>query len=262
LRIAEHRFSIVTVVDRGVLCKSKFEARALHEGGNMENQPTTLTVQWVREETTQMRLICLNGEEVWSFIPGQVAVLGIEGAGESYFAIASAPEDKGGMEFLIRKGGGVSEALFGVGRGAAVQVKGPVGKGFPIDQYRGRDFILACVGSAIAPIRGVLRSVSYRRADFGRIVLVCGVRYPGDFPFRQEVEGWQQSNIEVILTVSRPEGLDWDGKTGYVQSHFGEAVEGLSQPVAMICGMKAMMEQSRDELIRLGVAATEILTNY
>jgi NAD(P)H-flavin reductase len=30
----------------------------------------------------------------------------------------------------------------------------------------------------------------------------------------------------------------------------------------MICGMKAMLEQSRDELIRLGVVATEILTNY
>lgn len=228
----------------------------------MENQPTTFTVQWVREETTQMRLISLNGEKVWSFIPGQVAVLGIGGVGESYFAIASAPEDKGGMEFLIRKGGGVSEALFGVKRGAAVQVKGPVGKGFPIDQYPGCDFILACVGSAIAPIRGVLRSICYRRANFGKIVLVYGVRHPGDFPFLHEVEGWQQSNIEVVLTVSRPEGLDWDGKTGYVQSHFGEALEGLSQPVAMICGMKAMTEQSRDELIRLGVAATEILTNY
>ena len=228
----------------------------------MENQPTTFTVQQVREETPQMRLISLNGEKVWSFIPGQVAVLGIEGVGESYFAIASAPEDKEGMEFLIRKGGGVSEALFGVKRGAPVQVKGPVGKGFPIDQYRGRDFILACVGSAIAPMRGVVRSICYRRADFGKIVLVYGVRHPTEFPFLHEVEGWQQSQIEVILTVSRPEGFDWDGKTGYVQSHFREALEGLSQPVAMICGMKAMMEQNRDELTRLGVAATEILTNY
>ena len=228
----------------------------------MENQPTIFTVQWVREETPQMRLISLNGEKVWSFVPGQVAVLGIEGVGESYFAIASAPEDKGGMEFLIRKGAGVSEALFGVRQGASVQGRGPLGRGFPIDQYGGRDFILACVGSAIAPIRGVLRSVCYRRANFGKIVLVYGVRHPEDFAFSHEVEGWRQSHIEVILTVSRPEGLGWSGKTGYVQSHLREALEGLSQPVAMICGMKTMMEQSRDELLRLGVAATEILTNY
>ncbi len=228
----------------------------------MEKQPTIFTVQWVREETAQMRLISLNGERVWSFIPGQIAILGIRGVGESYFAIASAPEDKAGMEFLIRKGEGVSEALFGVKRGNPVQGKGPLGRGFPIDQYRGRDFILAAVGSAIAPIRGVLRSICYRRADFGKIVLVYGVRHPDDFPLLHEVEGWQQLHIRVILTVSHPEGQDWNGKTGYVQAHFREALKGLSQPVAMICGMEAMLEQSRDELIRLGVRATEILTNY
>jgi len=182
--------------------------------------------------------------------------------GESYFAIASAPEDKGGMEFLIRKSEGVSQALFEVRKGDLVQGKGPLGKGFPIDQYRGRDFILASVGSAIAPIRGVLRSVCYRKADFGKIVLVYGVRYPDEFAFLNEIKDWRQSNIEVILTVSRPEGTGWQGKIGHVQSHFNEALKGLSQPVAMICGMKAMMEQSEDELLHLGVAATEILTNY
>ena len=228
----------------------------------MERQPTAFSVQWVRGETAQMRLICLNGAKVWSFIPGQVAVLGIEGVGESYFAIASAPEDKGGMEFLIREGQGVSRALFGARRGDLVQGKGPLGRGFPIDKHQGRDFILAAVGSAIAPVRGVLRSISSRRADFGKIVLVYGVRRPEDFPFLHEVDGWQKSGIEVILTVSRPEGAGWTGRTGYVQSHFAEALRGLSQPIAMICGMKPMVEQSQHELIRLGVAGTEILTNY
>jgi len=228
----------------------------------MGDQPTTFTVQRVKDETAQTRLISVKGRQNWSFIPGQVAVLGIEGLGESYFAIASAPEDKGGMEFLIRKGKGVSEALFEAKISDPVQAKGPVGKGFPIDQYRGRDLILACVGSAIAPMRSVLRSICYRRADFGKVVLVYGVRYPEDFSFAREMKDWQQSNIKVILTVSRPEGQKWDGKTGHVQSHFKEALKGLAQPVALICGMKAMMEQSREELVRLGVGANEVLTNY
>jgi len=228
----------------------------------MENQPTIFTVQGVREETAQMRLISLNGDKVWSFIPGQVAVLGIEGIGESYFAIASAPEDKQGMDFLIKKGGGVSETLFELGQGAQVQGKGPLGKGFPIDQYRGRDLLLACVGSAIAPIRSVLRSIFYRRTDFGKTLLVYGARYPDDFALLNEVKDWQQSDIDVVLICSRPEGYDWKGKTGHIQSHFDETIKGLEQPVAMICGMKAMMEQSRDELVRLGVRENEILTNY
>lgn len=228
----------------------------------MRNESSTFTVQWVRQETAQMRLISLNGKKVWSFIPGQVAILGIDGVGESYFAIASAPEDKGGMEFLVQIGEGVSKALFGVKIGDLVQGKGPLGKGFPIDYYPERDFILVAVGSAIAPIRGVLRSICYRRPHFGKIVLVYGVRHPMDFPLLDEVEGWQRFQIEVILTVSCPEGTDWTRRTGYVQAYFGEALRRLHQPVAMICGMNAMLEQSREELICLGVSAIEILTNY
>jgi sulfhydrogenase subunit gamma (sulfur reductase) len=228
----------------------------------MEDKPINLTVQSVRNEAAQTRVISLNGGKVWSFTPGQIAVLGIEGVGESYFAIASAPEDKEGMEFLVKKGGGVSEALFEIKKGDSVQAKGPVGKGYPIEQYRGRDLVLACVGSAIAPMRSVLRSVCNRRADFGKIVLFYGARYPEDFSFAQEVKDLQKSGIDVVLTVSRPEGKEWTGKTGHVQSHFGEVLKGLSKPVALICGMKAMMEESREELTRLGVAADEILTNF
>ncbi len=228
----------------------------------MRNQSTTFTVQWVREETVQMRLISLNGKKVWSFIPGQVAILGINGVGESYFAIASAPEDKGGMEFLVQIGEGVSKALFGVKTGDLVQGKGPVGKGFPIDSYPGRDLILATVGSAIAPIRGVLRSICLRRRDFGKIVLVYGVRQPRDFPLLDEIQDWRRSDIAVVLTVSQSEGSHWNGEVGYVQSHFKDAMRGLRQPIAIICGMEAMVEQSREELISLGMLASEVLTNY
>jgi NAD(P)H-flavin reductase len=229
--------------------------------GKMSNQWDTFTVQAVREETAEMRLLSVSGQKVWSFITGQVAVLGINGVGESYFAIASAPEDKGGMDFLIRKGKGVSEALFGLGRGDRLQGRGPIGKGFPIDEYRGRDFMLAAVGSAISPIRSVLRSICRRRTDFGRVALIYGARHPQDFAFRPEMEDWRKSDVHIVLTVSRPEGYDWVGRTGHVQSHFREVLPELRQPVSMICGMEAMMGQSTEELIRLGVASTDILTN-
>ena len=94
-----------------------------------------------------------------------------------------------------------------------------------------------------------------------KIVLIYGARYPKDFCFLQETEDWQQSQIEVILTASRPEG-EWKEKSGYVELYFEEALKGLSKPLALICGMKAMMEQSREELTRLGVDESEILSNY
>jgi NAD(P)H-flavin reductase len=111
-------------------------------------------------------------------------------------------------------------------------------------------------------MRSVLRSIGYRRDDFGKVNAVFGVRTPADFPFPDEIENWQEAGINVIPTMSRPEGTDWTGKTGYVSTHFGKVITELKNPVALLCGMKAMQEQSRDELLKLNIPAEEILTNY
>jgi NAD(P)H-flavin reductase len=229
----------------------------------MDVVPTIFTVRKVKTETEQMRLLSLEAEKQWwSFIPGQVAILGREGIGESYYVIASAPDDKSGMDVLVKDGKGVSAALFRANRGDQIQGKGPIGKGFPIDNYLGRDFIFAAVGSAIAPMRSVIRHMGTRRGQSGKVSLIYGVRFPEDFPFLHEMKDWEKSGIQITLTISRPEGRNWTGKTGYVHLHFQEALKKLHQPVALICGMKAMQEQSRDELVKLGVAPNEVLTNY
>ena len=228
----------------------------------MDNNPISLSVQWARKETAAMSLISLNTEHIWQFIPGQVAILSKEGVGESYFAIASAPEDRKGLEFLVRNGEGVSAFLFTAKVGDSVSGKGPLGKGFPVDNHVGRDLFLSAVGSAIAPLRSVLRSICHRRMEFGKVVLVYGVRQAEEFPLLDEMKEWRTNGIEVILTVSLPEAGTWTGKIGHVQSHFREALGGLRQPVAMICGMEAMIQQSRDELARLGIPPDEILTNF
>jgi sulfhydrogenase subunit gamma (sulfur reductase) len=228
----------------------------------MESPSNSYTVQWLRQETLQMKVISLGGMPVWSFIPGQIAILGVSGVGESYYAIASAPEDKDGMEFLVKDGAGVSGSLYQAKAGDPVQAKGPVGKGFPIENYRGRDFLITAIGSAMAPMRSVLRSICRHRQDFGKISFIYGARLAGDFPFLSEVNDWRKAGVQVVLSASRAEGTDWTGAKGHVQAHFARALAELSHPVALICGMKAMQQQSRDELVRLGVLPDEILTNF
>lgn len=228
----------------------------------MTDEPQTMKITAISEETAQTKLITVQPESDWEFVPGQVAVVGVEGVGESYFAIASAPEDKGMLQFLVKDGKGVAGAIFNLKVGDTVQVKGPVGKGFPIDKYKGRDLIIEAVGTAIAPMRGVIRSLMRRRGDFGKVTAIFGVRVPEDFPFRDEMEEWKQAGIETTLTISRPEGTEWEGETGYVQAHCEEVLEDLDKPVALVCGMKEMMQQSREELCRLGVDECDVLTNY
>lgn len=228
----------------------------------MAEEITIFTVKKITTETEQMRLLSLETTKKWSFIPGQVAVLMVEGLGESYYAIASAPDDKDYMDVLVKDGKGVSAALFRVNQGDRIEGKGPIGKGFPVDNYTQRDFIIAAVGSAISPMRSVIRHICIRREQFGKVSLVYGVRIPTDFPFVDEMKDWEKSGIKITLTISRPEGTAWNGKTGYVHSHFREVLKKLNQPVALISGMRAMQDQSRAELVKLGVKPEETLTNY
>ena len=72
----------------------------------------------------------------------------------------------------------------------------------------------------------------------------------------------EKAGIEVVLSVSRPEATDAAGATGHCQLHFSKVMEGLKNPVAMMCGMKAMQEECRDELVGLGISPDEVLTNY
>jgi NAD(P)H-flavin reductase len=62
--------------------------------------------------------------------------------------------------------------------------------------------------------------------------------------------------------VSRPDGHDWSGPTGYVQSLLDHVLPSLFSPVALICGSLEMIEQTRDRLHQMGFAADDILTNY
>jgi NAD(P)H-flavin reductase len=219
------------------------------------------TVKKVNQETSQMRLFLLESETTWKFIPGQVAILSPDGKAQSYFAIASAPEDKGGLEFLVRDSSGSSSYFYNLAVGNKVFGKGPVGKGYPIDNYHGRDFIMVAVGSAISPIRSALRSLIQHRKEFGKVALIYGARHSADFPFLKEMDTWRNSNVNVILTASQPDAK-WTGKQGHVQAHFAAVISSTANPVVLICGMKAMMEESKAELLKLKVAEKDILTNY
>lgn len=168
----------------------------------MTDEMIQLKVTAVVQETPQMRMFRLGKHKPWGFIPGQIAILSLDGKARSY----SAPEDEGGMEFLIGDSTGPSHAFYGLPRGSNVLVKRPAGKGFSIDNFKKRDILMTAVGSAISPVRSVLQSACHRRPDFGKFTLVFGFRNPADIPFRkgQLLAGFQfvrrgESRFSVYL---------------------------------------------------------------
>ena len=149
-----------------------------------------------------------------------------------------------------------------MGEGNLVELVSIVGQGFPLDEQKGRDLVFIAMGTGVAPLRSALRHVLRRPRHFGKLVVLYGARTPDDFCYRDETEGWEEAGVELRQVISRPDGHDWSGPTGYVQSLLEHVLPDLSSPVALICGSSEMIEQTRDRLQQMGFAPDAILTNY
>ncbi len=196
-----------------------------------------------------------------SFTPGQVAVLKVEGEDPAYFAFASAPHDRE-LEVLVKHKVGASTRIFDMRPGETIEMLNVVGHGFALDEQRGKDLVFVAMGTGVAPLRSALRYVLQRQEEFGQLVVLYGARTPFDFCYTDETESWEQEGVELRQVISRPDGHDWSGPTGYVQSLLDHVLPDLKSPVALICGSLDMMKQTRDRLQHMGFKPAEILTNY
>jgi len=195
------------------------------------------------------------------YIPGQVAVLKVAGEDPAYFAFASAPSDPE-LEVLVKQKVGASNVIFDMKPGEVVELLEVAGHGFALDEHKGNDLVFVAMGTGVAPLRSALRHVLKRKGDFGQLVVLYGARTPDDFCYRDETDDWQKAGVELRQVISRPDGHDWSGPTGYVQSLLDHVLQDLKSPIALICGSQEMITQTRDRLAQMGFKRDDILTNY
>jgi NAD(P)H-flavin reductase len=230
------------------------------------NLTRSLKITSVREQGRDIRsfdLMPADAKESHDvqFVPGQVAVLQVAKEEPAYFAFAGAPEDPE-LEILVKRTVGASVALFDMMVGEQVDLLNVAGHGFDLDAQRGHDLVFVAMGTGVAPLRSALRHVLNRRKDFGRLMVLYGARTPDDFCYRDETDGWEDAGVELRQVISRPGDHEWSGPTGYVQSLLDHVLPELKSPVALICGSREMIAQTRDRLQQMGFAPEKILTNY
>ena len=224
-------------------------------------KPQTLVITGVREQARLIRAFDLRPDGTVDFRPGQVAVLRVDGEEPAYFAFAGAPDDRD-LEVLVKQKAGASAVIYNMCVGDQIELVGIAGHGFNLEKMRGRDLVFVAMGTGVAPLRSALRHVLKRKEEFGQLVVLYGARTPDDFCYREETEEWSAHGVELRQVISRPDGHDWSGPTGYVQSLLDNVLPDLSSPVALICGSREMIDQTRERLGKMGFQPEEILTNY
>ena len=227
----------------------------------------SLVIKRIHEEGREVRAFDMmpegaEGAHGLSFVPGQVAVLKASDAPQAYFAFASAPEDDE-LEFLIKRSdAGTGRLIYEMRAGDRVELLEIAGMGFPLDSHKGKDLVFVAMGTGVAPLRSALRHALSRVDDYGQIVVLYGARTPEHFCYRDETDAWKAAGVDLRQVVSQPDGHEWSGSTGYVQSLLDNVLPNLSDPVALICGSREMREQTRDRLQAMGFRPEAILTNY
>ena len=226
----------------------------------------TLVITRVREQARITRSFDLRPKDpsdsrAFQFTPGQVGLLRVKTEDPAYFAFASAPDDPD-LEVLVKQKIGCSSVLYDMKPGDEIELLGIAGHGFRLDEMKGRDLVFVAMGTGVAPLRSALRHVLRRKDEFGQLVVLYGARTPDDFCYRDETEDWENSGVELRQVISRPDGHDWSGPTGYVQSLLDHVLPSLSSPVSLICGSREMIAQTRERLGKMGFKPEEILTNY
>jgi len=192
--------------------------------------------------------------------PGQYVHLRLPGIPEGLFALASPP---GAMQWdlLVKANSPLTDALVHLGLGERVEVSRPEGRGFPLEQARGRDLLLFATGSGISPIRSVIESIRRERETYGRVTLYFGARTPAAFAYARDFKSWEEAGIHVVPTVSQPGASGWQGLTGYVQAHLKE--EPLSPgTLAFVCGQQEMVQGVIRALLARGLPPSAISQNF
>jgi NAD(P)H-flavin reductase len=196
----------------------------------------------------------------FSYRPGQFVELSVLGVGEAPFSLPSSPTRRGTFELGIRRAGVLTGFLFDhIGEGDTVGIRGPLGNGFPTDQFAGSNLLLVAGGLGMVPLRGLLQYLVDTRDEFGRVVLLYGGRSPDRILFRDELELMARcGDAEILLTVDDPNGLQWSGQRGFVTDLVDHVEIDPSTTFAVACGPPVFYKFLLEKLVDAGFRKNKI----
>ena len=192
------------------------------------------------------------------FAPGQFTMLYLFGIGEVPISIAGGEEDGRTLVHTVRSVGAVTEAIWSLGEGEQVGIRGPYGVGWPIEEAEGKDLIVAAGGIGLAPLRSVVQHVAAHRDRFGAVSLMYGTRSPTDMLYGDELHDWRtRFQVDVGVTVDRSDE-GWQGNVGVVTSLLPGVNFDPANTIAMVCGPEVMMRVVARELLSRGVEPADV----
>jgi NAD(P)H-flavin reductase len=217
--------------------------------------PITATLMDKTEEVLDIVTLSLKMESdtPFDFQFGQFNMLSLFGVGEVAISIMGWKD--GLLQHTVRSVGRVTHALTAIQPGQQIGLRGPFGRGWPLEPAMGKDLVFITAGLGCAPVVAAINYAAQHRNDFRRIVILQGVKHHQDMLWLPQYENWRdQHNCQVLLAASEEQKHKRHWKLGVVTELLENAEFAIDNCIVMMCGPEIMMTAAIDKLNSLGVA--------
>lgn len=223
--------------------------------------PRGTVVTDIKEDTPTIKTFHIELDEPLTYKAGQFMQLTVPGIGEAPFTPSSCPGDVREMEITILQTGRVTDALHNeIKVGDRLGLRGPFGKGYPMERFVGKEILIVGGGVGLAPLRSLIYALFDRIDDFKKISICYGAKTPHDLCFRDEFDEWtKKPNTSLNLTIDNPHP-DWDGTVGLVTCLLEkERIDvDIKNSYVVSCGPEVMLKFVTLKLMDVGFKANQV----
>lgn len=218
--------------------------------------PNPIRIKKIISETAAIKTFILDGMPI-KYEAGQFAELTVPGGGEAPFTPSGSPFADH-MEFTIMKVGRVTETLFNLKEGDLVGVRGPFGKAYPLNDYKGKDVFIVGGGVGFAPLRSLFLSLVHDINEYNKIYIRYGARTPQDIVYKYLIPEWRKiDKVDILITVDVGDP-SWTGRVGVVTTILDAIPVDVKVAPTIVCGPPLMMKFTTQRLVQAGFADRNI----
>jgi len=212
----------------------------------------------VIDETPTIKTMVIRPAEPFDFRAGQFAQLGLLGVGEAPFTPSSSPSEKERLDFTVLKTGVLTDRLHECTAGAKVGLRGPYGKGYPIEKLEGKEVLVVGGGVGLAPLRALILALLDNMDPIKRMSIKYGARTMEELLYRGQYDAWtKHDKVDMDVTIDNPQE-GWDGKTGVVTTLLKGVDVDKSNSYAFVCGPAIMLRFTTFALLEEGFKPEQI----
>ncbi len=221
-------------------------------------KPIRAKLDKVISESPTIKTFVMTPEEEFSFKTGQFIELTLNGLGEAPFTPSSSPLVTDRIEVTVMKAGYVTEKIHNLEPGEILGIRGPFGRGYPLEDFYDKEVLILGGGCGFAPLRSLLYNLMAEKEKFIKVTMCYGSKNPAECiykPFIDELRSTER--FEVFRTVDEADE-SWEESVGVATVLLDQVKPDIPNSIAVVCGPPIMMKFGTFRLLEMGYPEEKI----